>query len=57
MEVSITGTTISAALDKATELPDVYVCGPPALLESVKAVAKARGLPSTQIFKEQVQAG
>ena len=28
-----------------------------ALLESVKAVAKARGLPPTQIFTEQVQAG
>ena len=56
----LTGTAadaFAAALDKATELPDVYVCGPPALLESVKAVAKARGLPPTQIFTEQVQAG
>ena len=56
----LTGTAadaFAAALDKAAELPDVYVCGPPALLESVKAVAKARGLPPTQIFTEQVQPG
>jgi ferredoxin-NADP reductase/ferredoxin len=47
----------AAALKKTAELPDVYVCGPPALLESVKAVAKARSLPPTQIFTEQVQPG
>ena len=51
------GDAFAAALDKATELPDVYVCGPPALLELVKAVAKAGGLPPTQIFTEQVQPG
>jgi NAD(P)H-flavin reductase/ferredoxin len=45
----------AAVLDQAEPFPDVYVCGPPKLLESVLAVASARGLPSAQIFTEQVQ--
>lgn len=42
-------------LDEQGEQPDVYVCGPPKLLESVLAVATARGIPPGQIFTEQVQ--
>jgi ferredoxin-NADP reductase/ferredoxin len=56
----LTGTAadaFAASLANAAELPDVYVCGPPALLESVRAVAKLRGISPTRIFAEQVQPG
>lgn len=46
---------LAATLDAAVAWPDVYVCGPPALVQSVLAVAGARGLPPAQIFTEQVQ--
>jgi NAD(P)H-flavin reductase/ferredoxin len=44
----------AAVLDRAAELPDVYVCGPPRLVESVLAVAQARGVPPAQLFTEQI---
>jgi NAD(P)H-flavin reductase/ferredoxin len=53
-----TGTAADAlavVLDQAPELPDIYVCGPPRLLESVLAVVVARGLPTDRVFSEQVQ--
>ena len=45
----------AAMLDGAAELPDVYVCGPPKLVDSVLAVAGERGLAADRIFREKVQ--
>jgi ferredoxin-NADP reductase/ferredoxin len=33
--------------------PDIYVCGPPALIEATEAVALAGGVPHDRIFSEQ----
>jgi NAD(P)H-flavin reductase/ferredoxin len=46
---------LAAVLDQAVECPDIYVCGPPGLLESVLSVVKARGLPLDRVFSEEVQ--
>ena len=43
-------------LDQGGDQPDVYVCGPPKLLESVQAVAADRGIPPAQVMTEQFQA-
>ena len=45
----------SAVLERAEAFPDVYVCGPTRLVESVLAVAAVRGLPTARIFTERVQ--
>lgn len=41
-------------LDQGGEQPDVYICGPPKMLEAVRSVAAAHGLPASQIFVEQL---
>jgi ferredoxin-NADP reductase/ferredoxin len=43
-------------LDQGGEQPDVYVCGPPKLLDSVQSVAAAHGIPPSQIFTEHLGA-
>jgi NAD(P)H-flavin reductase len=43
-------------LDQQPEQPDIYVCGPPALMDAVAQVARARDIPEAQILAEQVQA-
>jgi NAD(P)H-flavin reductase/ferredoxin len=53
-----TGTAADAFavyLASSTETPDVYVCGPPKLLEAVKAVAQDRGVPPERIISERIQ--
>ena len=50
-------TTEPVVLDAADEMPDVYACGPPRLLEMVLNVATAEGVPAAQIVTEQVQPG
>ncbi len=51
--------TAAEALDMVlggmADLPDIYVCGPPRLMEAVQAVAAARAIPPGQIFTENVQ--
>ena len=51
--------TAAAALDKALgeadETPDIYACGPPKLMEAVRAVAGARGVPPERIFAENIE--
>ena len=37
-----------------TDVPDVYVCGPPKLLEAVTGVAREYGIPEAQIIAERV---
>ncbi|MBV8334409.1 MAG: 2Fe-2S iron-sulfur cluster binding domain-containing protein [Alphaproteobacteria bacterium] len=41
-------------LDEGGEQPDVYICGPPKMLEAVRSVAAARNLPASQIFVERL---
>ena len=59
-EAAWTGFTGTAAdgfavyLESCAETPDVYVCGPPKLLEAVKAVAQARHLPPERIIAENI---
>ena len=53
-----TGTSADAFavyLDSCAETPDVYVCGPPKMLEAVKAVAQDRGIPPDRIIAERIQ--
>ena len=60
-ETTWTGFTGTAAdafafyLDSSAETPDVYVCGPPKMLEAVKAVAQDRGIPPERIIAERIQ--
>ena len=60
-EAAWTGFTGTAAdafafyLDSCTETPDVYVCGPPKMLEAVKTVAQDRGIPPDRIIAERIQ--
>jgi NAD(P)H-flavin reductase/ferredoxin len=45
---------LDALLAEGMESPDVYLCGPPKMLNAVRAVAVARGVPAEQIFAEQL---
>jgi NAD(P)H-flavin reductase/ferredoxin len=59
-EAAWTGFTGTAAdafavyLDTCAETPDIYVCGPPKLLEAVKAVARERAVPPERIIAERI---
>ncbi|WP_291345290.1 FAD-binding oxidoreductase, partial [Acidiphilium sp. 20-67-58] len=59
-EAAWTGFTGTAAdafvqyLETSTQTPDVYVCGPPRLLEAVLAVAHERNIPPERIIAERV---
>jgi NAD(P)H-flavin reductase/ferredoxin len=50
--------TAAQALDRvlgaATEAPDIYVCGPPRLMETVVEAAAARNVPASRVFSENV---
>jgi len=50
------GTPVDALaqdLADATMLPDIYLCGPPALIDAAEAVAKAKGVPDLQVMSER----
>lgn len=50
------GTPVDALaqdLADATVFPDIYLCGPPALLDAAEAAAKATGVPADQILSER----
>ncbi|MBN3789639.1 2Fe-2S iron-sulfur cluster binding domain-containing protein [Burkholderia sp. Ac-20353] len=47
---------LSAALSRADVLPDVYVCGPPALVRGAQAAAAAAGVPDAQFASERFTA-
>jgi NAD(P)H-flavin reductase len=52
-----TGTAAEALLEylqSQTDSPDVYVCGPPKLLDAVTGVAREHGIPQAQIIAERV---
>nr|WP_244102053.1 hypothetical protein [Burkholderia ambifaria] len=44
---------LRAALAHAPVLPDVYVCGPPPLVEGAREVAIAAGVPDAQFASER----
>jgi NAD(P)H-flavin reductase/ferredoxin len=46
---------LDKALGEAEDTPDIYVCGPPKLMEAVRAVAAARHVPPERIFAENIQ--
>lgn len=51
-----TGTPAQAlaqALETTGERPDIYVCGPPALIGATERVAEAAGLPRDRVFSER----
>ncbi|BAJ81193.1 MULTISPECIES: FAD-binding oxidoreductase [Acidiphilium] len=53
-----TGTSAEALdswLSNAAAPPDIYVCGPPKLVEAVVTTARWHGVPEAQILAEQVQ--
>ncbi len=45
---------LAAHLALAGELPDIYVCGPPKMVEAVLAVAHQAGVPDAQVFFERL---
>jgi len=34
-------------------LPDIYLCGPPALIDAAEAAARAKGVPDQQVLSER----
>ncbi|WP_298281701.1 2Fe-2S iron-sulfur cluster binding domain-containing protein [Acidocella sp.] len=46
---------LSAVLAQGGTMPDIYVCGPPRMLDTVAAAALAAGVPERQFFAERVQ--
>ncbi len=50
------GTPVDALtkdLGEATVIPDIYLCGPPALIDAAEATARAHGVPHKQILIER----
>ena len=50
------GDALKAALQETGDEPDVYVCGPAPMVESVEHVCRERGIPPARIFTEKFQA-
>jgi ferredoxin-NADP reductase len=53
------GTPVDALtrdLRSEQEAPDVYVCGPPALIDAAADALTAHGVPATQIFSKRITA-
>lgn len=50
------GTPVDALaqdLANATVLPDIYLCGPPKLIDAAEAAARAQGVPDQQVLSER----
>lgn len=50
------GTPVDALardLDGLSSFPDLYLCGPPGLIEAAQALALARGVPAEQVHSER----
>ncbi|MGE4482231.1 FAD-binding oxidoreductase [Acidocella sp.] len=45
---------LAAHLDESDAEMDIYVCGPPPMLEAVEAVAMERGVPAERVFTERL---
>ncbi|GAA1909709.1 2Fe-2S iron-sulfur cluster binding domain-containing protein [Streptomyces sodiiphilus] len=48
---------LAGALRAASVTPDIYVCGPPALIEAVERVAAAAGIAPDRVFRERFLPG
>ena len=48
---------LRAALASAVGQPDIYVCGPPALIRAAEELAVASGLPAEQFASERFASG
>lgn len=40
-------------LEDMDVMPDIYLCGPPALIDAAESVARSQGVPSEQVFSER----
>ncbi|MDE1882983.1 MAG: 2Fe-2S iron-sulfur cluster binding domain-containing protein [Rhodospirillales bacterium] len=49
-----TAEVLAAQLASAGTLPDIYVCGPPKMVETVLAAARQAGVPDAQLFCEKL---
>lgn len=50
------GTPVDAMaqdLAAVTALPDIYLCGPPALIDAAEAAARVKGVPDKQVLSER----
>ncbi len=47
---------LAEALSTTTERPDIYVCGPPALIGATEAAGQSAGVPHDRIFSEKFTA-
>ncbi len=50
------GTPVDALiqdLEDSTVFPDIYLCGPPALIDAAEAAAKGKGVPDKQVLSER----
>ncbi len=45
---------LAAHLAAQTEMPDIYLCGPPKMLDTARAAALAQGVPAERIFAERL---
>jgi len=54
--LGFSGTPVDALaqdLAAAVVLPDIYLCGPPALIDAAEAAARAKGVPDQQVLSER----
>ena len=48
------GGRLAAALKDAAQTPDVYVCGPPRLVDAVQQVVRDAGVPAEHVVTERI---
>ncbi len=49
----VTGRFVHEAIDEELSDPDVYMCGPPPMLDAVHAVLRGRGVDEDRIFQDR----
>jgi NAD(P)H-flavin reductase/ferredoxin len=49
----VTGRFVHEAIDDELKAPDVYMCGPPPMLEAVEQLLAARGVDADRIFQDR----
>jgi propane monooxygenase reductase subunit len=51
--IPVTGCFVHEAIDEELESPDVYMCGPPPMLDAVQEVLTTRGVDAARIFADR----
>ncbi len=51
--IPVTGRYVHEAVDEELEAPDVYMCGPPPMLEATEALLLERGIDPARIFQDK----